>query len=197
MGGSNYGNSATQQVTLTNDYWISKYPITNAQYNGSTTNPNRPDLNVSWAQANIFAQNIGDGRGRLPTEAEWEFAARGGNKGKRNGYIYSGSNTLGNVGWYIDNQQGSNASKDVGLKLPNELGIHDMSGNVWEWCSDWYGNYSPVGVENPTGPATGDYRVLRGGSWRVYEQYCKVGYRNYYPSNISDPRGIRVVVPHD
>ncbi|MCL1946842.1 MAG: formylglycine-generating enzyme family protein [Chitinivibrionia bacterium] len=153
MGGSNFGNSSTQQVTLTQDYWISKYPITNAQF-GKTVEgkSDHPVVNVTWTQANEFAQSRG---GFLPTEAQWEFAARGGVNSK--GYIYSGSNTIGDVAWYSGNSGGS--THPVGQKQANELGIHDMSGNVWEWCSDWYGSYSTTAVTNPTGPSTADFRV--------------------------------------
>ncbi|MCL1948044.1 MAG: formylglycine-generating enzyme family protein, partial [Chitinivibrionia bacterium] len=135
---------ATQKVTLTQDFWISKYPITNAQFGRSVSGKaNHPVVNVTWFQANDWAKSKG---GRLPTEAEWEFAARGGNKSQ--GYIYSGSNNLDAVGWYSNNSGGS--AKPVGQKQPNELGIYDMSGNVWEWCNDWYGEYSSSAVTNPT-----------------------------------------------
>ena len=113
---------------------------------------------------------------RLPTEAEWEYAARGGNKSK--GYKYSGSNTIGNVAWYENNSL--NTTHIVGMKEPNELGLYDMSGNVWEWCSDWYGtNYysSSETFENPAGPETGMFHVHRGGSWPTSGDCCRVSYR--------------------
>jgi len=116
---------------------------------------------VNWTEATAFCEAVG---GRLLTEAEWEFAARGGNKTR--GYIYSGSNNLDEVGWYWNNA-GTYAyeCKPVGQKLPNELGIYDMSGNVWEWVNDWYGSYPNGAVTDPTVPETGSYRVDRGGGW--------------------------------
>jgi formylglycine-generating enzyme required for sulfatase activity len=127
---------------------------------------------------------------RLPTEAEWEFAAQGGTKSK--GYTYSGSNDIGSVAWY-DNNSGS-TTHSVGGKSPNELGIYDMSGNVWEWCWDWYGSYASTSQNNPTGSTSGNYRVLRGGSWRRSGNYCRVAFRNYGdPGHGSINRGLRVL----
>jgi len=129
-------------------------------------------------------------RYRLPTEAEWEYAARGGSQSKR--YIYSGSNTIGNVAWYRDNS--GNSKHAVGTKSPNELGLYDMSGNVWEWCSDWYENYSSSSQTNPQGPSTGSYHVFRGGSWG--DMRCYVSFRySFNPVNRSNDLGFRVVLP--
>ncbi len=107
---------------------------------------------------------------RLPTEAEWEFAARGGNESQ--GYIYAGGNIIGDVAWYEDNSD--NETHVVATKAPNELGIYDMSGNVWEWCSDWYGDYSAEAQTNPTGPASGDEKVMRGASWCGSAKKCRI-----------------------
>ena len=118
---------------------------------------------------------------RLPTEAEWEYAARGGNRSQ--GYKYSGSNTIDDVAWYgyYDNSKGTAinfSTYPVGTKQANELGLYDMTGNVYEWCSDWYESYSSSSQTNPTGPATGSHRVLRGGSWDHSARSCRVSYRS-------------------
>jgi len=111
---------------------------------------------------------------RLPTEAEWEYAARGGNKSQ--GYVYSGSNNIADVAWYNTNSGGS--TQPVGTKAPNELDIYDMSGNVFEWCNDRYGDYTATAKENPIGPTSGSSRVLRGGSWNYSASTCRVAYRD-------------------
>ncbi|MBV6442944.1 MAG: Hercynine oxygenase [Saprospiraceae bacterium] len=113
---------------------------------------------------------------RLPTEAEWEFAARGGKQSK--GFEYAGSDDLDEVGWYSNNAESK--THPVAEKKANELGIYDMSGNVWEWCGDWYGDYPSSPPENPAGPASGSYRVLRGGAWDGVADGCRVAYRSYY-----------------
>ena len=121
---------------------------------------------------------------RLPTEAEWEYAARGGNKSK--GYKYSGSNSISTVAWYDGNSGGE--THPVKQKAGNELGLYDMSGNVWEWCSDWYGGnyYSSSPQNNPKGPGSGEYRVLRAGSWCSDGQYCRSASRGITPPGCRD-----------
>ncbi|MDR0305070.1 MAG: formylglycine-generating enzyme family protein, partial [Chitinispirillales bacterium] len=126
-----------------------------------------------------------------------EFAARGGNKSK--GYIFSGSDNLSEAGWYWDNIPSQNSSNSgygaqpVGQKKANELGIYDMSGNVWEWCSDWYGSYSTGLITDPVGPSSGSDRVIRGGGWYNYSQICRVAIRSYAtPSSGNGDLGFRV-----
>jgi formylglycine-generating enzyme required for sulfatase activity len=117
-----------------------------------------PVNNVSWYDCQEFIRklnNLTDQNFKLPTEAQWEYAARGGNNSK--GYKYAGSNVFNDVAWDEPNS--------VGTKLPNELGLYDMTGNVWEWCDDWYDVYSSTALVNPTGPDTGLYRVIRWGGW--------------------------------
>lgn len=116
---------------------------------------------------------------RMPTEAEWEFAARGGNKSKK--YKYSGSNNIEAVAWYGSNS--GETTHPVGSKMPNELGIYDMSGNLWEWCHDWIGHYCSTEQTDPTGPSEGTHHIMRGGSWTYDPNFCRVSRRNY-PSNV-------------
>jgi len=159
---------------------------------------NYPVENVSWIDIQEFMIRLNIAAGnknyRLPTEAEWEYAARGGQKSK--GYIYSGSNRLDDVGWYHDNH--GDDTQPVGKKQPNELGIYDMTGNVLEWCSDWfdayYYSYSPQ--NNPTGPTSGSSRVLRGGSICYADVFCVVTCRYSYAPNFRFiDTGFRLVLP--
>lgn len=127
---------------------------------------------------------------RLPTEAEWEYAARGGEKSK--GYTYSGSYDIDVVAWYTNNS--GSTTHDVGTKQPNELGLYDMSGNVWEWCWDWKGKYTSVNQTDPRGPNSGTHRVLRGCCWGKTEVSCRVAHRNDEdPDYRSNNNGFRLV----
>lgn len=131
---------------------------------------------------------------RLPTEAEWEYAARGGSKSR--GYQYAGSDTIGYVAWYRSNSDSKTHA--VGQKQSNELGLYDMSGNVWEWCSDRYDSdyYKNSPSQNPKGPSKGSYRVIRGGSWLSAPRNCRVARRDYYTPTFRDSGiGFRLVRP--
>ena len=160
----------------------------------TTGSTKKPVEKVSWNDCQTFIQKLNQLTGRkfrLPTEAEWEFAARGGNSSR--GYKYSGSNTLGNVAWYEDNS--GETTHDVKTKAPNELGIYDMSGNVWEWCQDWYGDYSSEAQTNPKGPTSGSYRVYRGGSWFYDARRCRSANRNtYVPACANEELGFRLAL---
>lgn len=168
-------------VTLSG-YYIGKTEVTQALWEAVMgSNPSRfkgddlPVECVSWDDCQEFIRKLNALTGqnfRLPTEAEWEFACRGGNNSR--GYKYSGSNNLGSVAWYDDNSGGK--THLVGTKAPNELGIYDMSGNVWEWCADWYGGYSSSAQTNPKGPYDGSDRVGRGGSWSNNVWNCRSSY---------------------
>lgn len=154
---------------------------------------NYPAYLVSWNDVQTFIRKLNQLTGkkfRLPTEAEWEFAACGGIKSR--GYKFGGSNSLGTVAWYEDN---ADAARQVKTKSPNELGLYDMSGNVYEWCSDWYGSYSSDAQINPTGPSTGSQRVARGGSGSSAETYCRITYRGSYdPASSGDRVGFRLAL---
>jgi len=183
--GSNDGDqdeSPVHTVRLTRDFWMGKYAVTQAQYKAlRRKNPSRfrgawnPVETVSWKDAATFCAKLTEREAeagrlplgyeyRLPTEAEWEYAARGGVGSK--GSTYSGSNTAGSVAWY--NEDNERMTHVVGEKAPNELGLHDMSGNVWELCLDWYGSQyyrKTDGASDPVNLDAAPYRVMRGGSW--------------------------------
>ena len=172
------------QVTLPHDYYMGKYEVTQALWKTVMgSNPSYfkgddlPVEEVSWEDCQEFISKLNSMIGRkfrLPTEAEWEYAARGGKKSR--GYQYGGSSNISDVAWY-DGNSGSK-THPVGMKQANELGIYDMSGNVYEWCQDWKGSYVNSSQTNPTGAVSGSYRVYRGGSWYYDARYCRSSYRN-------------------
>ncbi len=183
QGGDAYDDEKpTHRVTL-RSFYLCKYEVTQALWIAVMgENPsyfkgnNLPVEQVSWNECQTFISRLNNLTGknfRLPTEAEWEYAARGGNRSC--GYKYSGSNNLSDVAWYTDNS--GSKTHPVGSKSPNELGLYDMSGNVWEWCSDWYGTYCSSSLTHPTGPSSGSGRVGRGGSWDFDAWFCRSSYR--------------------
>jgi len=189
----------THQVTL-NSFYIGKYQITQKEWFATMLdNPsyhrgdNIPVHYISRNDAEKYISTLNAATGkkyRLPTEAEWEYAARGGNKSQ--GYIYSGSDDIDAIAWYQDN---CHAPRNVGTKQPNELGIYDMSGNVWEVCSDWWSLYTENNQTNPTGPATGTLIVMRGGAWNMYPMYIRVAARtNWAPETRALTIGFRLVL---
>ena len=198
------------QVTLPHGFWMGNYEVTQAQWTavmGILNNPshdrgpNRPVESVSWNQVtgsfipdlNTYITNTGQGPAtfRLPTEAEWEYACRAGETlpfywGSDPNYSY-----IGNYAWYSNNS--NLQTHDVGLKLPNVFGLYDITGNVWEWCQDWYGSYSGDPVTDPIGPASGMYRVSRGGSASYTGNYCRSACRDYRdPSGAAEEVGFRL-----
>ncbi|MCL2291403.1 MAG: SUMF1/EgtB/PvdO family nonheme iron enzyme [Bacteroidetes bacterium] len=197
--------SPTHYVQLTKDYQIAKYPVTQKEwvavmrYNPSHFQGNDllPVENVTWAEVEEFLEKLNAITGknyRLATEAEWEFAARGGKQTEK--FKFSGSNDLNDVAWHQGNSGGR--THPVGLKKANELGIHDMSGNVWEWCSDLYGAYPMADITqvDPTGPTIGGYRVARGGSWKDFEVSCRVSAR-YEPRAVNHTTHLGFRLAHD
>ncbi len=189
------------RVTLTNNYYVGKYEITQALWQAVMgSNPSHfkgdalPVEQVSWKDCQKFITKLNRLTGknfRLPTEAEWEYAARGGNKSR--GYRYSGSNTIDDVAWYENDALSQ--THPVGTKQPNELEIYDMTGNVMEWCQDWYGSYSSSPQVNPTGAASGSYRVVRGGGWSDSARGCRTSDRNLTsPGGRFSNLGLRLVL---
>jgi formylglycine-generating enzyme required for sulfatase activity len=203
MGDKEFEDATPHKVEL-DSFYMGKYPVTQAQWRAVMgNNPSHfkgcddcPVESVSWQDCEDFIKklNLKTGKNfRLPTEAEWEYAARGGKESK--GYEYAGSNDINEVGWHSKNS--NQKTHPVAQKKANELGIYDMTGNVWEWCNDWYGEYplNQHSTKNPQGSDSGTRRVMRGGCWRYGAGYC-LAYRdcgnpvNRYPS-----RGFRLLSP--
>ncbi len=189
------------QVTLS-DYYIGETQVTQALWQAvmDGDNPsrfkgaNRPVEMVSWDDCQQFIGKLNELTSksfRLPTEAEWEFAARGGRNSRD--YKYSGSDNPDEVAWFADNS--NRETKDVKRKSANELGLYDMSGNVCEWCNDWYEKYTYSPQTHPQGPSCGSRLVVRGGSWRCLARYCRSAYRNFYtPSSRDIILGLRLAL---
>ena len=188
------------QVTLSS-YYIGETEVTQELWQTVMgSNPSyfkgfhRPVEEVSWEDCQEFIRRLNQKTGRnfrLPTEAEWEYAARGGRKS--NGSKYVGGSSMDDVAWYDGNS--NSQTHDVGQKRPNELGLYDMAGNVWEWCQDWYGDYSSSAQTNPKGPSSGSGRVDRGGGWDYYAGGCRVSDRGCYnPSNRINDLGLRLAL---
>ena len=178
------------QTELTQEVWQSVMDNNPSNIKGS----NRPVHNVSWYDCIEFIEQLNNVSGkkfRLPTEAEWEYAARGGNRTK--GFKFAGSNNVEKVAWNAES-----ASPElffVKQRKANDLDIYDMSGNIYEWCSDFYDNYSEKEQTNPTGPDFGENRVLRGGSWKTSRNSCRVSARhNAIPYQRSEDYGLRLVL---
>ncbi len=196
--------SPTHQVTLTQAFYMGRYEVTQAQwtakmgsnpsyFSGYSDSPSRPVERVSWNMIQGF--NTATGL-RLPTEAEWEYAYRAGTTTAFHSFpgYTSGTNDdtlLGNIAWF--NSNSGSETHAVGGKLANGLGLHDMPGNVFEWCQDWYGPYSSGSVTNPTGPTTGAVRLVRGGGVYSNSYNCRASLRNStYPVDAYIDVGFRV-----
>jgi formylglycine-generating enzyme required for sulfatase activity len=196
-----------RSVTLPS-FCMARFPVTQALYAALMDGDNpssfkgedRPVENVSWDEAQQFIQVLNKKTGRtqakwrycLPSEAQWEYAARG----DKGGFKYAGSNKLKEVGWFDTNSHGE--TKPVGLKLPNILGLYDMSGNVWEWCEDdWHNSYKDAPKNDGSAwadtPERGSFRVAHGGSWYRDIQRCRVAYRDrWQPADRYDSIGFRL-----
>lgn len=179
---------AIGETEVTQELWLAVMGSNPSYYSGKQL----PVESVSWDNCQTFIAKLNQLTGanfRLPTEAEWEFAARGGHKTL--GYKYAGSNTIGDVAWYDGNS--SSKTHSVAQKQPNELGLYDMSGNVSEWCQDWYDSYSSAAQTNPTGPASSFARVNRGGVFVLSEKGCRVSSRGCAgPENAFNIVGLRL-----
>ena len=183
-----------------NSYNINSTSIDKDYYRAKGMSPdslNYPITGISWKDAEAFCEWLSDETGkvyRLPTEAEWEYAARGGVKSRN--YKFAGSDSIKAVAWYYDNSL--NRAHPVMLLQPNELGLYDMSGNVWEWCSDWYDEYTKDPQINPKGPLNGKYRVDRGGAWSTFPERCRPTYRLDDGPDLRDFNlGFRIVCEQD
>jgi len=207
--GDNFNDEYIDELPLhevcLDDFYIGKYEVTQGEYKEVIgTNPSGfekgdryPVERISWPDAQIFIQKLNklsSQNYRLPREAEWEYAARSQGKLER----FPGGHPVGSVAWYDGNS--GFMSHEVGLKLPNGLGIYDMSGNVSEWCSDWFNmNYYEISPRyNPKGPSSGGRRIHRGGDWRLIEKHVRSSYRGGCEADVDHRKGyhgFRLVLP--
>jgi len=201
-------NTQKAHLVTLDAFAIGETPVTVAQWKFYCEQTNRempappawgwqddhPMVNVTWAEAVRYTDWLSFHTGRicrLPTEAEWEYAAK--EAGKLEPHRHSGNADLPELGWFLDNCP-DGGTKPVARKKPNALGLFDMSGNVWEWCRDWHHWYPAQAVENPNGPPSGMFKVVRGGSWYNTDRFCRVGHRGKQRSaNRLDYIGFRVV----
>ncbi len=202
LGSDDHNDEKPAHRVCVDSFWIGKYEVTQEQYKAITgKNPSRfkgsrrPVEKVNWNDAMNFAKKFGrrfEVEARLPYEAEWEYAARAGSSTK----FFWGDSFHEDYAWYSGNS--GKQTNPVGQKKPNPWGLYDMSGNVWEWCMDWYGSmyYSKSPERNPRGPQTGKYRILRGGCWDDYRFNLRSSYRNYInPDCRYYDDGFRLVIP--
>lgn len=180
------------ETEVTQDLWQAVMGSNPSNFTGDMQ---RPVETVSWNDCQDFIEKLNELTGEhfsLPTEAQWEYAARGGKYSE--GYVYSGSNTIDDVAWYTENS--SSSTHPVKAKQANELGLYDMSGNVWEWCHDWFDSYTSTSVTDPMGPSSGSRRVVRGGGWDYDATYCRVFYRSINsPASKHYRNGFRLALP--
>lgn len=209
-GESAYWDEGPQrQVTISRAFYLGKYEVTKAQWTavmGTASwlgqsdvlnHPNSPAVYISWEDCQNFVtelNKLGQGTVRLPSEAEWEYACRAGTTTR----FYWGDDPdymqIGEYAWYFDNCSTERYAHLVGLKLPNAWGLYDMSGNAWEWCQDWYGTYPSGAVTDPVGPASGYFRMLRGGVWCYNGSSCRSASRGSYIPYYRNVRyGVRLV----
>ncbi|MCX8472202.1 MAG: SUMF1/EgtB/PvdO family nonheme iron enzyme [Sediminibacterium sp.] len=199
-------NEIPNHIVYLDDFYISKFLVTQelwvkvmktnpSCFKDKPESPLLPVEQISWRDCQLFISKLNNLTlqfFRLPTEAEWEFAARGGNLSK--GYMYAGSNYIDEVCWYDDNS--NCCTHPVGLKKPNELDIYDLNGNVWEWCNDWYASYEVEAQNNPKGSYVGSYKILRGAGWQGAKNQCRISTRNYdKPTGKRSNTGFRLVHP--
>lgn len=201
MGEESSGSKIKHEVTLTKPFYIQTTEVTQAQwmsvmgFNSSyfrDCGRDCPAENMSWWDLQEFLRRMNETEGwskyRLPTESEWEYAAR---NAARDNFQFSGSDDVFEVAWFLNNSDWK--THPVGLKKPNGLGLYDMSGNVEEWCSDWYGPYPSGSVIDPQGPSTGAFHVTRGGNWTLSPGDARPVARGLTPTNRSEEIGFRLV----